>query len=102
MTYQGYTNYETFIVKVWIDNEQSTREWWLSLARRCLQNAVPSQYLSAQQNAEIELERLLKDSHQAEAERLPMAGVHADLMQAALEEVDWKSLSETLMEEALS
>lgn len=105
MTYQGYANYETWIVKVWIDNEQSKQDYWHGLARECLQDAVPSEFLSARQEAEVRLEHLLKDAHWEaydRAESPVRTGVMSDLLKSALDEVHWKSLAETIMEEATS
>ena len=34
MTYNGWRNYETWVTKLWIDNDQSEEEYWLEEAER--------------------------------------------------------------------
>jgi hypothetical protein len=105
MSHNGYRNYETWIVKVWIDNDQGQHDYWIEVARHLDQTTEPSKFLTAQQEAERRLEEALKAAHWdgfERAESVMLTGVFMDLLKSSLEEVDWKELSETIMEEAHS
>ena len=81
MTYNGWRNYETWVTKLWIDNDQSEEEYWLEEAER---------YSKASDLAER-----LKDYHQ---DLMPaLVGVYADLLQAACSAVDWYEIAEAIM-----
>jgi len=32
--YNGWTNYETWLVKLWIDNEQGSQDYWIERAEQ--------------------------------------------------------------------
>jgi hypothetical protein len=108
-TYNGWTNYETWNCKLWIDSEQSTHEYWLEQARfqttaegyqaykgrfggvfderpdRLAVNALASQ---------------LEESFEADAELHygAMAGFLVDMVNAALGRVNWVEIAENLIE----
>jgi hypothetical protein len=77
--YNGWTNYETWLVKLWLDNEPSTYE-----LQRELTNAhrQPSKIADA-----------LKD-YIEENSPVSEAGLYTDLLNSALSEVDWYSIAE--------
>jgi hypothetical protein len=91
--YNGWTNYETWVVKLWIDNDQGTQEYWLEQA----QEAQATFEDSALQN----LANALYQSHaDYAAERLGQVNdVFADLLTAALDSVNWREIAANLMEE---
>lgn len=82
-SYNGWTNYETWVLKLWMDNEQSSQEYWLEVAK----NADSKGVLADQMQDEYE-------------EAMPeTTGVWSDLLSAALGEVDWFEIAEYLIEE---
>ena len=82
-SYNGWTNYETWNVKLWMDNEQYNQERWLEAAK----NADSKRVLADQMQDEYE-------------EAMPeTTGVWADLLSAALGEVNWFEIAEHLIEE---
>jgi hypothetical protein len=82
--YNGWTNYETWNVKLWLDNEQSTYNDMCSMARRATEA-----YKLAQQIKEY-VEEMQPDLG---------ASMFADLLGAALSEVDWYDIAEAYYEE---
>jgi len=40
-TYNGWTNYPTWNVKLWMDNDQGSYEYWQERANDCFQEAEP-------------------------------------------------------------
>jgi leucyl aminopeptidase (aminopeptidase T) len=82
-TYNGWTNYETWLVKLWIDNDQGSQEYWLDEARR-----LDDVYHVAS---------ALKDWAQEFAPET--TGMYADLMNAAISSVEWYEIAESLLED---
>ena len=86
MGYQGWANYETWAVALWIDNDllQGMQERALEIGR------------------DLELyaaSEALRDWTHEDAPDLG-ACVYADLLRAALGEVDWRELAEHYAEQA--
>jgi len=88
--YNGWTNYETWLVKLWIDNEQGSQDYWIERAE---------QNVKDDEDGDIRaLAEELKDQHE---EMLPkLEGFAADLMNAALSEVNWEEIANSLIEDA--
>ena len=100
-TYNGWTNYETWAVKLWIDNEQHSYHYWRETAAEYLEN--PDSYLgndlfSEEENATYRLSLLLKEEYE---EAMPeVEGVWADLLGAALSEVNWHEIASHMIADA--
>lgn len=97
--YQGWTNYPTWAVKLWIDNEQGSQEYWRETAERIRdekkENHEP--YLSAEEAAVLALADTLKDEHQ---ENIPEApGVYGDLLGYSLDHVNWFEIARNMLED---
>lgn len=96
-TYNGYTNYETWAVALWIDNEQGTQQYWESVADE-LSNPDSPEYISDENTQKCRLADRLKDEHE---EALPeLQGFAADLLNAGMSEVDWYDIAENLITSA--
>jgi hypothetical protein len=75
--YQGWTNYETWNVKLWLDNDEGSYHWLGDLAQ------------TAWDNAEIEEQNPLADQ----------ATMWSDLLSAALSEVNWMEIAGSVLED---
>jgi hypothetical protein len=106
-TYQGWTNYETWCIKLWIDNEQPTYEYWREEARDAWANAgpnKPNQFIdSHKDNAVAMLARQLKsefDDANDDPRLEALNGTfYADLLTAALSEVNWHEIAASMIED---
>ena len=99
--YNGWTNYETWAVALWIDNEQSSYLYWREEAERHYREAARSDLVrkgvcSAAQSATVALAERLKDEIR---DGSPLDGptVYTDLLNAALGEVDWHEIAVELL-----
>lgn len=90
-TYNGWANYETWAVALWIDNEQGSQQAAHELARSHWDDAKPTPVLTRSEEARYNLAAQLKDDH--EENRPEVAGVYSDLLSAALSEVDWQEVA---------
>lgn len=103
-TYNGWANYETWAVKLWIDNEEGSYRYWKEQASDCWKGAAPTEFWTREEAAKFALaERLLSDFEDGMANVLKAAkataSVWADLLGAALGEVNWDEIAGSMIEE---
>ena len=101
-TYNGWTNYETWLAKLWMDNDEGSYRFWQEQADWAIGNAPTNEFAGGrEQEVRIYLAEMLKDHHAEMAdEMLPEASVYTDLMRAALGSVNWHEIANVLIEEA--
>jgi hypothetical protein len=99
MGYNGWSNYETWAVALWIDNEQGSYTYSRELAREALDTAREEghEFFSVEENATAILAHELENEHEQGAPEVE--GVYADLLNAALSEVDWREIASNYVEE---
>ena len=94
MTHEGWSNYETWAVKLWIDNEEAESLMWAEEAAGYLDEDGDALYETSRRR----LAALLKEGYE---ENMPeLEGVYADLLNAALSEVNWREIAESLLQSA--
>lgn len=85
--YNGWTNYETWNVNLWIDNDQGSHEFW---SERAVELCEDSDW--DKDDGSCRLADELKEHFQ---ENMPeVSGTYADLLQSALDSVDWREIAE--------
>lgn len=89
--YNGWTNYETWLVKLWRDNEPEDYHYWRDAARE-----IPDSHAGKVSNLANDLRAHYQD---AAADKFGTAGLFSDLIGAALGEVNWREIAEHLLEE---
>jgi hypothetical protein len=102
-TFQGWTSYETWCIALWIDNEQHSYHFWREQAERChddcILEAIPGKCAK-----EIQIDagiRLADKLTEYFADVNPLSrnpGPFADLVSAALSEVNWFEIATHLLE----
>lgn len=101
-TYNGWTNYETWNVALWIDNEQGSYNEWRERAQECLDAARPRSGWTRKEAAALELSRCLKEhieeDMQTWLEDKP-ACMFADLLGAAVSEVNWHEIATSWLDD---
>jgi hypothetical protein len=98
--HNGWTNYETWLVKLWMDNEEGSQTYWREQAKEALHN--PGSHFSAVLTKEECASAALADSLMAaHEEALPelMAGFASDLLNAAMCEVNWSEIAQGLIDD---
>jgi len=106
--YNGWTNYETWLVKAYIDNDEGTQRYWLDVARDCWRRSEPEPYFTRKENAAFELRDHLKStaynaaSDLADAARAYAGSMHqmlGDLLRAAISEVNFQEIASHLIDD---
>ena len=86
--YNGWTNYETWAVKLWMDNDEGSQELYREMSEQYRDNAH-------------ELARAIQDDH--EVIRGDLIGftacVFTDLLNAAMSEVNWYEIAGNLLQD---
>lgn len=90
--YNGWTNYETWNAKLWIDNSQGDQEYWNERAMECL-NELDGDKDEAASALAREME-LSSDDNAPE-----VSGVYADLLNAALGRIDWYEIAQSIVDD---
>ena len=94
MAYNGWKNYETWCVSLWIDNEEASYRHYRLQAREIQRAHEP-------EDQARELAGLLKAETEEAASNLGgvPGTVFADLIQSSLDNVDWEEIAQSILDE---
>ena len=100
--YNGWTNYETWAVALWIDNEEGSQVYWRQEAENATRTAKDSDQVAdgiwtPNEATRFNLADQLKDEITDAAPDLG-ASVYSDLLQAAMDSVNWHEIACNLIE----
>lgn len=94
--YNGWYNYETWLVNLWMDNEQGSQDYWREMVGECRRTAKKESYDNDEDHVVRAVADCLKNEHE---EALPeLNGFAADLLNAAMSEVNWHEIATHLVE----
>ena len=97
-TYNGWKNKPTWLVHLWMDNEQVTQERITELVTECLDDAEGDE-----DDAAADLAVRLESMHDEGLEEIPglSTGVFSDLMGWALAHVEWREIADAYVSDAI-
>ena len=91
--YNGWTNYETWCLNLWIDND---REWYRAVNDKA--SALVCDVLSKDEQIEI-LREFLIDLVQDNEPKIKV-DFYSDILNASIREVNFREVSKSIIEEA--
>lgn len=102
--YNGWVNYETWAVKLWLDNDEKTYRRVHSHAMACCKVAAKKGYpqqqgerpWTGQDSARLHFMQWLKEQHEQETPDLG-ASMYADLLGAAQQEICWMDIADNIL-----
>lgn len=98
-THQGYTNYETFTICVWLDNDRRLRDDSVFLAKSVSIGAEFPDVRAADALREWIESKHLTENRAADVEDV-LSGVANTLLNSALGDVDWLQVAHTRLDMA--
>ncbi|KKK52158.1 hypothetical protein LCGC14_3107720, partial [marine sediment metagenome] len=93
MSYNGWSNYETWNVALWLDNDQGTQDMLREWAEEVWKDAEETPYLTREQYATRTLADQIEEYIE---ENNPLAGeasMYSDILTANLHEVNWGEIA---------
>ena len=99
-TYNGWTNYETWNYKLWMDNDAGSYEYWRERAQAMSDCAVPAHKWESEMDAAIhDLAVDLESNCEEYLENWmgTQSGPFADLLNAAVGRIEWREIAESLL-----
>lgn len=100
--YNGWTNYETWLVSLHIDNDQYEQERWAERAEELLkgQDHTDDDVLG---DVAYDLSKEIKESHEESYTEAmeKLGGVHLDMIRAAYSEVNWLEVARSIVDSAV-
>lgn len=106
--YNGWYNYETWLVNLWISNEQGSSSYWADRAEEIYERAEPAKVTTKEEQARFELADELKREFEDGKDNLlgvdrngtdQSCSVWSDLLGAALSEVNWDEIAGHMIED---
>ncbi len=91
--YNGWTNYETWLVNLWMDNEEGSHRYWSVVAHDSIQEHKCDEEPENWYYFERVLKEFLDDIGEGDTGRL--YGMAADLLNAAISEVDTRAIAQS-------
>ena len=102
--YNGWTNYHTWAVNLWMNSEYGTYKYWREEARIHYDNAddcgaVWDGHCTTMEVARHRLADQLKEHFEDESPLKECIDLYSDLLVAALGEVDWHEIANALLDD---
>lgn len=99
MSYNGWTNYETWNVKLWQDNEEPSYRYWKATAAEVWEETSAEKPFTHSENARRVLANRLQNEVTDGNPLADAASMYSDLMGAALSEINWAEIANAWLEE---
>ncbi len=99
--YNGWTNYETWNCKLWMDNSQGDQEYWSEQAQDAYKYARADQYFTQEEKAVLNLSMTLEEyfDENMEEQGIQVSGFYQDILNSSLREINWHEIAKSLIKD---
>jgi hypothetical protein len=99
-TYNGWTNYETWNVNLWLGNVEPSYLYWEETAAKVWDESEwLGEVFSKSEDARYKLSNRLKGEITGDSPLSESASMYGDLLGAALSDVNWSEIANALLDE---
>lgn len=98
-TYNGWSNYETWVTNLWMTNDENTYSQCRDLAETAFAAARPSATLTRSERYRRDFADALKELVSAEHPLQDSPGLYSDLLTGAMREINWLEIASSMFEE---
>ncbi len=95
-TYNGWRNYETWLCKLWMDNDQGSYSYWQDQTEECCESAEDADEAAAELASRIEstMDESMDDLFPKSS------GFFHDLLMSSLQEIDYREIADSFVEDS--
>ncbi len=98
-TYNGWSNRETWLVKLWLDNDEGDYSYWREAAEEIVNGSKEGEDATGDEKRDAAYS-LAKRLEEEITEAAPeVKGLWSDLLSTALGSVDWQEIAEAMVED---
>ena len=99
--YNGWSNYETWATKLWLDNDEGTYSYWQErtreIVREIRENPQKARVWTREEETRFTLEDAVKEWVREYAPEVD--GLYSDLLQSSLDNVDYLEIAEAMLDD---
>ena len=96
-TYNGWANYETWAVKLWLDNDESGCALQQELLEQAQNNLNPSEVWTKEEAIRFQLANLIEEWVKDNSPLADTASMYSDMLGAAIASVNFTEIADSII-----
>lgn len=97
----GWTNYETWVCKLWMDNDEGSQTYWREQAQEAKGYPIENEYMTLERRQVYALAVIVHEQFAEQAREWigSQNSCFTDIFTAGFSRVNWHEIAESLLEE---